>query len=139
MDMSSRILIKVVGTWDGCAAPGTLERNENKRLRDKSSARSLHLPGMCVQDNWKSCCASIKNAQRSRCIKCICLLVLELSTATTASLSQRHRTFCLCHRWPQRAPAKAIGISSFNAIGRSFTASGHWSCNHSFPYHVPQP
>ena len=94
---------------------------------------------MCVQDNWKSFCTWLKNIQRSRCIKCGCLFVLELLAATTTSL-QRHFTFCLFHLWPQRAPPRAIGMSSFTAIGWSMDESGHHTCNHLLlPHHTPQP
>ena len=49
------------GTCDAWAvAPGRFDKKVYARLRDKSSAKSFHFPGMCAQLHPKSYWASIK-------------------------------------------------------------------------------
>ena len=70
---SGCLTIRRSSSWDGIRegddrAVGTLSRKEEARLRDKSSANTLSLPGMCVASNLKLCLASKKNKHLSKCI-----------------------------------------------------------------------
>ena len=83
--------------------------------------------------------ASTKKRHLARCIRWSCLLVRELSTATTAILSQWHVT-CWPHHWcPHTTEAMMMGIISFTAMGRLADGPSHRSWNHCLLYHAPQP
>ncbi len=76
-------------------------------------------------------------------IKCIALSSLldpELTFATIAALSHRHRTAWPVHWLSQIAIARTIGWNSFTVMCTSLHAGGHLSWNHS-PSAVwaPQP
>ena len=75
--------------------------------------------------------AARKNRLLIRCITCSFLLVLDLRMATTAALSQRHRTAPPLHMWPQMAMLRTTGSSSFTVMCHSSQLSGHFSWNHS--------
>ena len=128
------------GTCDAWAvAPGRFDTKVYVRLRDKSSAKSFHFPGMCAQLHSKSYWASIKKRQRKRCIKWGFLLVLDFITATNDSLSHKNFTFFFTHSLSQIAPATMIGISFFTVMDNSTASCGHLTWNHFCPLHAPQP
>ena len=67
---SRRILGRSGGKDDGsCLAWGALEKKVERRSRERSSAKSLCMPGTClaVSSNWYD--ASKKNKQRRRCMR----------------------------------------------------------------------
>lgn len=63
----------------------------------------------------------------------------ELTTATTAMLSQWHSTSRPPQCSPHIATAKRIGRSSFGEIGHSIDGPSHFHCNHHDPQWAPQP
>ena len=104
---------------------GTLERNEDRLLRDKSSAKWLALVSMYVGYRKYLWDASTNTKHLRRCIISLSLLVLERKHATTTWLSHWQRTCRPCHEWPQAAQARIIGISSFTAMERGADRESH--------------
>lgn len=84
-----------ISSWSttgmGCA-PGFCNRMDERSFLDKASAHRFSTPGMCSASTITWCLAIKKKVL---CIKYIAfshLLVPELIIATTAALSQWHRT-----------------------------------------------
>ena len=114
-------------------------RKECTLSLDRSSARTLWVPGRCTAANLKLPCVSVKKMQRSRCIMCLFLLYLPLRTATTAELSHCANTCLPCQRCPHTTAAITLGSSSLAAMFHSRVAKPHSSWNQWVLYHAPQP
>ena len=129
-----------LGIGVGCSsAMATFERKDDRLLRDRSSARSFLIPATCMHLSSKLNLASMKKRHLARCFRWSCLLVRELSTATTAILSQWHVTCWPRHWCPHATEAMMMGIISFTAMGRLADGPSHRSWNHCLQYHAPQP
>ena len=76
-------------------------KNAASLSRDRSSAKSLYRPAMCMAVilNWRR--ASTKNNPLNICIKTLSWQWRVFSTATAAVLSQYAVTLQLFHWWPQ--------------------------------------
>ena len=76
-----------IGVGSGFAQ-GSFWRKEERRLHERSSAKSLFTPAMCETDSMIWYSASIKNKHLRRCMSCGSLFVRDLITSVTAWLSQ---------------------------------------------------
>ena len=106
---------------------GHFMRKECSLFHDRSSARTLRVPGRWTAANLKFRYASAKKAQRSRCIICLSFEYLLLRTATTAALSHRATTCLPRHRCPKITAAITMGSSSLAAMFQSRVSGAHSS------------
>ena len=74
---------------------------------------SIIYSGLCIQVTSRLWSASIKSWHHRKSIRWRCLLVLDLSTTTTASLLQWHPSLHFAHWCPHSALEISIGINAF--------------------------
>ena len=97
-------------------APGTLERKRVALLREMASASSLCAPGICSATNVNLKWASMKNKQRSMCMRVSSLQLRCFMTCTADSLSDLVRMCFPLQSWPHTMHEAMIRIISFTAM-----------------------
>jgi len=115
-----------VGAGSAC---GCREWNKDSSLRDKASATVLWDPKMWLAENWHWKWATIHASECRRCPMPRSLDEWLLIAATAAVLSKSTHTDFPVQRWPQRATAKAIGMSSVIDMWASVSMPAHSNCN----------
>ena len=128
---------RAVETLDGDAlASGTFDRKE------ANLSGTSHQLAVVLRYNggkWKQCVASTNANTRSMCIIWRFILDRDRRNATTAWLSQKHRTRQFDHRAPQRSTAMTTRINSFTMMEAPTNLSSHCTWNQWVPCHAPQP
>ena len=106
--------------FENCAIEGV-------RLRDKASATPLYLPGTCTARIRKSPTAWNRARQRSRWPAWWSVAWSVLICATTAVLSEWHKTKEPDQEWLQMAAETTTGRSSLRAMEGRLRESGQGS------------
>ena len=117
----------------------TLDRKEDSRLRDRSSALSLCTPATWLITRVKLYLASAKWMHLRMCYRCPSFELPRVMTSTTARLSQFQRTTPPHQHSPQTKQPHITGTISFTEIDqpRASSDQGNWS--HRLPLYAPQP
>lgn len=114
----------VVRDGSGLAC-STFMKKKNKRSLVRLSAISFCTLGICAATSEKSNTTSMKCRHHRRYMRWLSCEVRELSTWTTAMLSEWQRTRQLSHCGPQIAASTMTGSSSFVAIGSDAVLGDH--------------